>query len=351
MSLRPDRGPDLGAALFVVAATLYGEADPQNPDDAEKIAAVICNRAWAPSWWGTDLVSVCLADKQFTCWNWLKGIGSAEDRRARERLLPLLIEGDPMRPNPEAFRTGWAAQCLEIATVVVAAAAEGGEDSAKGATHYFATYLSAIPSWAKGRPIVAQSRFRSGRHGHDFYLIGPGAGGVEPAPRRTPIPRDKPLKGAAATGAATLLGALADLLASGGESLRAIVGGLSGIFRGGPQTTGSSAGSAGGVPIGAFLFLCALLLFSLGWMLWIRWSEVRTWTRRWPWEDSPEAETPASVAPPAAPEPDARWGQVAEAMARQAEVLERLAAALPRPTPEPEPPKTRTRRAPARKPS
>lgn len=343
MSLRPDRGPDLGAALFVVAATLYGEADPQNPDDAGKIAAVICNRAWAPSWWGTDLVSVCLADKQFTCWNWLKGIGSAEDRRARERLLPLLIEGDPMRPNPEAFRTGWAAQCLEIATVAVAAAAEGGEDPANGATHYFATYLPAVPSWAKGKPLVAQSRFRSGRHGHDFYRIGSGSGGVGAAPRRTPIPRDKPIKGAAATGAATLLGALADLLASGGETLRAIAASLAGIFRGGPQT--------GGVPAGAFLFLCALLLFALGWMLWIRWSEVRTWTRRWPWEDAPEAEPPASVAPPAAPAPDARWGQVAEAMARQAEVLERLAAALPPPAPESAPPKPRTRRVPSRKPS
>lgn len=330
---------DLARDLKIVAATLYGEADEWNPADARLIAAVICNRsAFKGAWWGDTLAGVCFARRQFSCWDWWVGETAKYAMDSRARLLPLLIDGDRAKPDPAAFRSGWAARCLEIATIEVAAFRNGRPvDPSGGADHYHASYVRK-PAWVGMAPTVAVSDFRpkadgSSRGRHLFYRLGPQTAGVE-APARSPIPQSKPAQGAILTGGGLSVGALLDWIRSGGETIRETVAAL---FGGGP------------VPVAALWVVVAVWAASMLWLLWLRRQETRGWVARLPHEDSP----------PLSDEEKARLGEAAEGeavAATQAEtpkpleadrigrIEAALAALLEREATEPKPPKPTPRR-------
>lgn len=120
--------------LEVLARTLFGEARGESREGKEAVAAVIVNRLKIGRW-GKNAASVCLAKKQFSCWN------DADGNRPKMAAVTL---ADP------AF-----AECMEIAT----AALDGSlEDRTKGSLHYHVEALS--PFWAYRKSPV----YRTGNH-------------------------------------------------------------------------------------------------------------------------------------------------------------------------------------------
>lgn len=53
----------------ILAGTLVGEASNQGERGMEAIASVVRNRVWNPRWWGRTWRGVCLARRQFSCWD------------------------------------------------------------------------------------------------------------------------------------------------------------------------------------------------------------------------------------------------------------------------------------------
>lgn len=111
--------------LDVVARTVYGEARGEARDGKTAVAWVIKNRVDSPKWWGHDWRSVCRKPWQFSCWN----------------------DNDPNRAKVEAVTTEDDAfrDCLQASALVMS-----GEvtDPTKGATHYYAKAMKALPTWA-----------------------------------------------------------------------------------------------------------------------------------------------------------------------------------------------------------
>lgn len=118
---------DQDTAIDTMARTLWGEARGEPLQGILAVAAVILNRAMHPHvhWWGTTVVGVCRARKQFSCWN------STDPNLPK--LLAVTLDND-------RFRICWR----------VAQDAMGGklQDLCKlGATHYHTKSIS--PSWAE----------------------------------------------------------------------------------------------------------------------------------------------------------------------------------------------------------
>jgi spore germination cell wall hydrolase CwlJ-like protein len=133
------------------------------------IACVIRNRVNNPGWWGRDVVSVCTAPAQFTCWH--------DGQAARVRALALGLSTSPLggsepegskprsrNTEPEGDETDAAfAQCLDIARDVLAGAYR---DHTGGADHYHTASMDLPPPWARGKtPLI-----RIGAH--LFYKLG-----------------------------------------------------------------------------------------------------------------------------------------------------------------------------------
>jgi|TARA_R110000751_G_C13791630_1_gene482217 spore germination cell wall hydrolase CwlJ-like protein len=53
----------------ILARTIWGEARGEGAQGMQAVANVVMNRANNPGWWGHDVITVCLADKQFSAWN------------------------------------------------------------------------------------------------------------------------------------------------------------------------------------------------------------------------------------------------------------------------------------------
>lgn len=111
-------------SIETFARTLWGEGRSTGAPGMTHIASVIVNRADNPRWWGDDVVHVCLAPAQFSCWN----VGDPNYQ-------PMLAvtEGDP------EFETA-----ILIAT---RAMKRQLPDMTDGADSYYATWASP-PSWA-----------------------------------------------------------------------------------------------------------------------------------------------------------------------------------------------------------
>jgi len=109
--------------LDTVARTVYGEARGESWLGQSAVAWVIRTRASRPGWWGRDARGVCLAPKQFSCWN----------------------DDDPNRAIIDAasfdhpgFLRAWA-----VSTAVLLGDVE---DPTHGADHYHALTIRA-PGW------------------------------------------------------------------------------------------------------------------------------------------------------------------------------------------------------------
>lgn len=55
--------------IDVLARTIYGEASSDGAAGMEAVASVVLNRIKSGiDWWGRDIIGVCLAKDQFSCW-------------------------------------------------------------------------------------------------------------------------------------------------------------------------------------------------------------------------------------------------------------------------------------------
>jgi len=116
---------DQAFARDTLARTLWGEARGEGRAGMVAVAAVICNRAARPGWWGRSVAEVCLKPRQFSCW----------------------LADDPNRAGLERVGDGDAVfvQAQEIAAAALAGSLP---DYTFGATHYHA--VDAAPAWARG---------------------------------------------------------------------------------------------------------------------------------------------------------------------------------------------------------
>lgn len=127
--------------VSIVARTLWGEARGEGKRGMQAVASVILTRK-RMAWLGArSAAAVCLARKQFSCWN-------------------------PDDPNVALL--GRIARAPDAAyvmaeTIAREVVAEDLEDITFGATHYVATTLRRRPSWLAGkRPCIVIGR-------HEFY--------------------------------------------------------------------------------------------------------------------------------------------------------------------------------------
>lgn len=104
------------------AATVYMEARGGGAPLMDAVANVICNRLKAGRF-GKTLAAVCLAPKQFSCW------------QSQVNLAQLSVEPESSRIWTEAKSAVRFAQA-------------GALDATLGATHYFDDSIEA-PSWTK----------------------------------------------------------------------------------------------------------------------------------------------------------------------------------------------------------
>lgn len=110
----------------IFACTLWSEDRSGSIDGMEPIAGVILNRVENPSWWGKDVIGVCLCPGQFDGWFWkdpnfrpMLTVDQTDDKYADALGLAVAaLRGDPI-------------------------------NRANGADHYFAkTMAGHPPDWA-----------------------------------------------------------------------------------------------------------------------------------------------------------------------------------------------------------
>lgn len=135
--------------------TVWGEARGEGDAGMLAVAWCIRNRAeldlfsdGKPDWWGEGVGGVCLARRQYSCW----------DDHNRAKLLA--VPGD----SPVAVQAQAAVRAV-LDGLVPDPTRNGAVSRLGGATHYYAPSLVPAPSWAKGRPRLC----RIG--GHDFYRV------------------------------------------------------------------------------------------------------------------------------------------------------------------------------------
>lgn len=118
----------------VLAVTLYAEARGDGDRGMRAVGAVIANRlAWGL--WGNTWTAVCLAPRQFSCWN-------TSDDANHKRLVAMCYLLRIAQPVPELR------PALTIARQVIAGESE---DQTHGADHYCTNGLlmsAKRPTWA-----------------------------------------------------------------------------------------------------------------------------------------------------------------------------------------------------------
>lgn len=122
-----------------VALTLLGECRGEPTLGKLAVASVLRNRKRSGQW-GDSYERVCLARKQFSCWN-----AGDPNRAILDRLADQIRDG--VTPTGADWR-----ECAWIADGLIA---DAFPDLVKGAKHYFATWLPDAPAWAKDGQMVA----------------------------------------------------------------------------------------------------------------------------------------------------------------------------------------------------
>lgn len=149
-----------------VARTLWGEARGCGAVGMRHVANVIVNRAQHPTWWGNNLVGVCLQPYQFSCRN--------PDDPNLAKLLAVTV-ADP------AYAVALGVAQLAAANRLV--------DETGGADSYYALSMRTPPTWA----VQATRTFADGWHA--FYLTRPHA----PPGSKPSVPNISHPTGAAST--------------------------------------------------------------------------------------------------------------------------------------------------------
>jgi spore germination cell wall hydrolase CwlJ-like protein len=116
----------------IMARTIWAEARGEKISGMKAVANVIWNRASNPRWWSrpdNDVVSVCLARKQFSCWN--------KDDPNRPKLLAVT-------KRDAQFKQAWGIAKKAIAGKL--------PDQTCNSDHYHTDAVN--PRWARGREPV-----------------------------------------------------------------------------------------------------------------------------------------------------------------------------------------------------
>ena len=132
--------PVLPESVDVCARTLWGEARGAGVAGMSHVAMALMNRVRHPGWWGHDVISVCQAPYQFSCWN-------ADDPN-RPKLLAVTAS-DPQ-----------FAQAIDVAEQAI-----GGSllDATGGADSYYARSMVRPPRWAATALLTFEDAW------HRFY--------------------------------------------------------------------------------------------------------------------------------------------------------------------------------------
>lgn len=122
--------------IDILARTIWGEARGESISGQEAVAAVIMNRVAFSKrhgryWWGNDIVGVCQAPRQFSCWN-----------KTDPNFQKLIKVGSE--------DIGFC-MCRRIAERAVSGTLE---DKTYGATHYHTRQI--LPKWALGKTPCAE---------------------------------------------------------------------------------------------------------------------------------------------------------------------------------------------------
>jgi N-acetylmuramoyl-L-alanine amidase len=117
--------PELPQSVSVFARTLWGEGRSTGASGMTHIASVIMNRIDHPRWWGDDVIDVCQAPFQFSCWN----------------------DNDPNLPKLLAVTTDDPE--FEMAVLIATQAMKRNlPDATDGADSYYALSMKEPPVWA-----------------------------------------------------------------------------------------------------------------------------------------------------------------------------------------------------------
>lgn len=116
---------NLPPSVDTLARTIWGEARGCGVAGMGHVANVIVNRADNPRWWGDDVVHVCTAPEQFSCWN------AGDPNRAK---LLEVTESDP--------------EFMIAITIAIAAMGRRLGDATGGADSYYAKSMVTPPGWA-----------------------------------------------------------------------------------------------------------------------------------------------------------------------------------------------------------
>lgn len=119
--------------------TIYGEARGESNAGRMAVGATIRNRV-NDGRWGHTYESVCLAPKQFSCWN-----ANDANRPKLNRLADSIRDG--VQISDLAY-----AECRTVADCVMAQAEVA---AIRKATHYFSVYMKDSPRWARSGDFVA----------------------------------------------------------------------------------------------------------------------------------------------------------------------------------------------------
>lgn len=224
--------------IDVLARTLYGEAEANNVIDAKAIANVILNRV-AYSNWPDSVAEVCQQPWQFSAWN----------------------TNDPNRQRILAAKSSWFEACKAIAVDAVFGEID---DTTKGATHYYATYVKK-PKWAKGKKPVFSVEHRNG-HAHLFFNnidTPPPADAREALNQKGSLAKSRTMKGAgvvAATGASAVVASAADQIASVAPAMPVV---------------GTVAEAANNHPTGLLLLFGSVVICFGLYIAYARWDDRR----------------------------------------------------------------------------
>jgi len=124
-----------------LALTIYGEARGESLDGKLAVASVIRNRLTSARW-GLTYSTVCLAPKQFSCWN-VDDVNLPTLRALGQSLTAGLA------PEDKALRT-----CLWIADGTIA---NCFDSTVFDCTHYFWAGMEHPPMWARTGEYVLKA--------------------------------------------------------------------------------------------------------------------------------------------------------------------------------------------------
>lgn len=114
------------ASVDTLARTLWGEARGCGTIGMSHVCNVVINRANNPRWWGDNVIQVCMAASQFSCWN----VGDPNYKK-----LLTVDETDP------EFRAAVGLAMMAVNRKL--------PDATGGADSYYALSMKSPPSWEK----------------------------------------------------------------------------------------------------------------------------------------------------------------------------------------------------------